>query len=148
MNKIRAANAILVGTTFLVTFLLFIPVAEKLFLDWFPSGNEDDVRFDLFFPVFGSACLISCLVSFVVAKVASRITKTKLSNRSFGRFLLLVPVIFLVAYAIVVAILLSFLAIGFHNEPLDRAIVYFVVFATMISGYYLIMRDSRPSNKA
>ncbi len=147
INTKDALMATLAGTAFLASFMLIIPSVENMFMDWSPSEQDDDVRFDLFIPIFGTTYLISSLLTYVLAKATSKVARADFSNKYFVRFLLFVPIIIFVAYMVIVAVLLGFLAIGLHNEQLDRIIVYFVAFASVITGYYLIMRSSNPVAK-
>ncbi len=142
MNKRNAFIATVTGGVFLASFLLFTSLAEDLFLKWFPSEYEDDVRFDLFLPGFGSAYLISSLASLLIGLIVSKLIGKKFSTKMHVRFVLIGPLLFLVAYLIFVAILLLFYAVGFHNERLDGFLVYFIGFAVMIAGYYRLLNKA------
>lgn len=142
MNKRNLITAIITGGSFMASFLLCIEPATDLFLKWFPSQQEDDVRFDLFLPVFGSAYAIGALASFLVGQITAKLIGRKFSTRTHFRFVLFVPLLYLIAYLAIVIVLLSFSAISFHNETLDNFLVYFVGFVVMIAGYYRLLNKS------
>lgn len=142
MNKHNAFLATVTGGSFAAGFIVFTSLAEKLFLNWFPSKYEDDVRFDLFIPIFGTAYLISSLVSLLVGLLASILIRKSFQKKTHFKFILYVPLLFLIAYLVIAAVLLLFLVISFHIERLDGFLVYFIGFAVFIAGYYRLLNKT------
>ena len=139
VNKRNALVATITGSSFLVSFLLFVPLLEDLLLHMYPSQYEDDVRFDLFIPMFGSAYMASSLVSILIGWVVCKLVRKKYIYKTHLFFILIAPLLFIIAYLIIVAIFFLFMGLNFHNEILDDFIVYIVGFAVIIAGYYRLL---------
>lgn len=143
MEKRNTLTATAVAGSFLVSFLLLSAAAENLFLQWSPSQYEDDVRFDLFLPVAGSAYILSALVSFLIGRVSTRMSHTKVSIRTHVRFVLLFPPLFFAAH-IVTALIFALVSVGYSTGPSNNFILYLTMLAVLIRAYYwLLSRDKR-----
>lgn len=132
--------AIVQGSVFAASFLISSAIASHVSLNIWPSANSDDVRIDLFFPVYGTAYVVSCLLSYLTGKM---ILRKRLTAKIHLKFALWVPFFFLLAYALIVALFLLELAVGFQNEPVDKALEYCAFFASIIIGYFLILTNTQ-----
>ena len=131
--------AIVQGSVFAASFLVSSAIASHVFLNIWPSTPQDDVRIDLFLPVYGTAYVVSCLLSYLTGKI---ILRKRLTSKIHLRFALWVPFFFLVAYVVIAALFLLELAVGFQNERIDSAISYCAFFASMIVGYFLMLTNT------
>lgn len=144
MKKLEILTAVFIGGAFATIFLIASSLSEDLFLRLYPSTYADDVRFDLTIPVYGTAYLSSVLVVYVLGKIASKLFKTNFTTKTYLRFVLRVPFLYLAAYLVTTIVFLIFFAIGFHNESLDVFIVYVLAYTAIIWGYfYSVISDSQ-----
>jgi hypothetical protein len=131
--------AIVQGSVFAASFLVSSAVASHVFLNMWPSTNQDDVRIDLFLPVYGTAYVVSCLLSYLTGKI---ILRKRLTSKIHLKFALWAPFFFLVTYVIIAASFILELAVRFQNERVDSAIIYCAFFASMIVGYFLMLTNT------
>lgn len=131
--------AIVQGSVFAASFLVSSAIASHVSLNIWPSTNQDDVRIDLFLPVYGTAYVVSCLLSYLTGKI---ILRKRLTSKIHLRFALWVPFFFLVAYVVIAALFIVELAVRFQNEQVDIALSYCAFFASMILGYFLVLTNT------
>lgn len=136
--------AIVQGSVFAASFLISTAIASNVSLSIWPSTNSDDVRIDLFLPVYGTAYVVSCLLSYLTGKI---ILRRRLTPKMHLKFALWVPFFFLTTYMVIAALFLLELAVGFQNEPVDKAIMYCAFFATMSVGYFYILTRWREADR-
>jgi hypothetical protein len=136
--------AIVQGSVFAAGFLITTAIAAHVSLHMWPSTSSDDVRTDLFLPVYGTAYVVSCLLSYLSGKL---ILGKRLTAGTHLRFALWAPFFFVVTYVIIAAFFLVELAIGLQNGPIDRGIMYCAFFASMSIGYFCILTPWREINR-